>query len=343
METIFFVGTYTIGSASEGIYTLSFNTETGALAVLGASHAGDNPSFLAVRGDCLYAVSETDKQGQINAYRIQNNMLVAIGSHAVEGRSCCHVALSPNGRLAYAANYSSGSIFGVRLAPDGCIEGGTGTYKHTGKGPNARRQEAAHAHSCLFTPDDRFLLAADLGIDRLMVYRVAADGGLTLAHEALADAGDGPRHFAFSQDGRFVYLLAELASEVYTFAYDAESGALTRLHKVSALPGSFDGESIAADIHLSPDGHFLYASNRGHNSIAVFEIGADGRPAPCGHCGCGGSWPRNFHVTADGRFVLVANQESGNIVVFPRDAGSGLLLPAVCEVMVPKPVCVIPR
>ncbi|MDX2285276.1 MAG: lactonase family protein [Bacteroidia bacterium] len=342
-----FVGTYT-ARGSEGIYVYRFDPATGALAQVSAAGGIENPSFLALApgGKHLYAVEENDP-GHVAAFRFDEaaGTLVRIGRQPAEGVWPCHLAVDAGGRWCIAGNYGSGSLAVLPILPDGSLGPAVQTIRHSGSGPNAERQEGPHVHSVNFSPDGRQIFVADLGTDELRVYQFdAASGRLTPGDPpAVRTApGGGPRHFAFHPGGSFAYAVLELTSQVAAFRY--ENGTLSPIQTERMLPAGFSGPNTCADLHVSPDGRFLYGSNRGHNSIAVFAIHPrTGRLTPKGHQPTLGSTPRNFAIDPTGRYLLAANQESGDIQVFRRNPRSGKLTPAGQSAKVSMPVCLLFR
>ena len=346
-----YLGTYTTGE-SKGIYTCRFDPDTGTLRQVGAT-AAVNPSFLTLdpAGRYLYAVSEVDEyrgeaSGGVSAYAVDpaTGALHLVDEQASRGAAPCYVTVDRAGHFVLVANYNGGSaaVFAVRA--DGGLDPARQVIQHTGAGPDRARQASAHVHSVTLDPAQRFALIADLGIDRLMVYHFdSGTGALDPAAEPWAQLppGSGPRHLAFSAQGDRVYLVCEMASTVTGFHYDPSRGALRPFQTESLLPPDFRGQSTGADIHLTPDGRFLYASNRGHDSIVVFAIdGATGRMSLVQHQPSGGQIPRNFAIDPTGRFLLAAHQRSGGVVTFRIDADSGRLSRVGEPFVVPSPVCV---
>jgi 6-phosphogluconolactonase len=348
-----YIGTYTQG-ASDGIYLLRFDPQSGHLELLGLAAEVENPSFLALHPDkpLLYAVGEFGRgtenaQGAVSAFAIapDTGMLALVNRASPVGAGPCHVAVAPSGRHVAVANYGGGSVALLPLDSDGALEEASAFAQHEGRSVNPRRQEGPHAHSVTFDPTGAYLFVADLGIDKLLVYRYDADTGDLAPHDPPHSAvapGAGPRHFAFHPSGRFAYVVNELGNTVTAFGYDATAGRLEELHSVGTLPAGFTGENTTAEIRVHPTGRFLYASNRGHDSIASFGIDAEtGRLTETGHTPTGGKTPRNFHVDPTGRFLLAANQGSDSVVVFRIDEDGGTLEPTGDSVEVPSPVCVV--
>lgn len=340
-----FIGTYTDYSHSRGIYSISFDTAQQSFALLGSSYAGINPSFLALYDDCIYTANEVTETGLVAAFAIEKDgvSLRPLGVAKSPGSSTCHIAIKHKGPYLYGSNYGSGNVFGIKLAKDGSFTEQVAFCQHEGHGPNKNRQEGPHAHSTGVSPDEHHLIAADLGCDELRVYKINVDGELVLVQTVATPPGEGPRHFVFHPDRFLVYVLAELGNNVLTYRWSESKSDLTLIDHKSTLPEGFEGESIAADIHLSHDARFLYVSNRGHDSITVFSLDEEGIPCFCNSSPSGGKSPRNFWIAPSGSHLLVANQDSDNIVAFPRDTDTGLLGPAVAEISIPKPVCIIHR
>ena len=350
-EQLLYVGTYTEGSHADGIHLVRFETETGELRRVSVVNAGENPSFLAIHphGHTLYAVNETTEwdgkpTGGVTAMHIAptTGELTKLDQQSSEGGAPCYISPDRAGRAVLVANYVGGNI-AVLPVVDGSIQKASQVVQHAGKGPNAERQDGPHAHCIVADPSNRFVLAADLGVDRVLVYRLSEDGR-SLLHVAGADAmlrpGAGPRHLAFHPTLPLVYVANELDSTVSTFRFDALRGTLTAVESRATLPGGWSGTNYPADIHIEPSGRHLYLSNRGHNSIAVYAI-ADrtGSLTPLQHISTEGDWPRNFSLDPSGNWLLVANQRSGSVVVLRRDQTSGRLTPAGHRLDVPRAVC----
>lgn len=337
-----YVGTYST-RGSEGIYSLAFDAETGALSVASVIIGGlRNPSFIALHpgGRWLYSVCE-EAQGAVAAIALSPDGLSGsvINSQSTGGLGPCHVAVDPTGQHVAAANYGSGSVALFPVRDDGGL-GPAVSAQHAGSGPDQRRQQAPHAHSANFSPCGRFLIVPDLGIDRLMLYRV--DEGKLMEHSAVVvEPGSGPRHFTFHPNNRRGYLINELSNTVVAYRWDATTGTLTPLQTLSTLPPDFDGTSYTADIHFHPSGRYLYGSNRGHDSLAIFAADqATGRLTPIGYVPTGGEHPRNFTVTANGGWLLCGNMNSDNVVVF-RVLDDGARLEPVADFALPAPVCLV--
>ena len=348
MSAFVYVGTYTdqttpSGERSRGIYSFRMHAN-GRMDALGSVAHGDNPSYLimAKRRRILYAVSELNGQAAITAYAMQpDGSLRALGSAAYPGSAMCHLAIDAQERFLLAANYLSGTVLSVALTPEGLPGALCANIQHAGRALPDKQPPAPHAHSAQFLPGGPYVVAADLGTDTLYTYRMDEQtGALHAAGEARVPHGQGPRHFVLDAQGTTLYLLTELGNRVMRFACAPETGTLTFLDEMSSLPASFAGKSSGADIHLSPDGRFLYASNRGSDTLLCAATGAQGLHDPSWYS-CGGRVPRNFALTQDGGLLLTANQNSHNIAVLARDAQTGSVARDVSGVPVPFPVCLV--
>ena len=345
-EITLFVGTYT-DLGAEGIYTCRMNAATGAIECIDVQPGVENPTFLAIdpSGEHLYAVSEQmSGDGEISAYAIdRHGSLTLLNMEHTGGAGPCHVQVDRTDSYVVVANYFGGSVCLLPIKPDGSLGARSDFVQHRGSSIDPERQRQAHAHCVMIDRANALVYACDLGIDAIVVYRIDHAAGRLVELPDLtvpAEPGDGPRHFTFHPAGRYAYLANELGSAVSVYDYDAPSGALTFQQRVSTLPATWSGENTSADIHVSPDGRFVYASNRGHDSIAAFAVEPDsGRLTSLGQTSTRGEVPRNFLITPDGRFLLAANQNSGNIVVFRVDQTSGRLEFSGQEAAVPAPVC----
>lgn len=348
-----YVGTYTSGGASKGIYRCRLNMNTGSIEQVGTTGGVVNPSFLAIHPSrrFLYAVGEVadvggKRGGAVAAFTLdaKTSELTPLNHQASEGAGPCHLAVDASGRTVLVANYGGGSVASLPILEDGRLEKAAATVQHVGKSVNPKRQERPHAHSINVDPQNRFAVAADLGLDKLLVYRLDAERGTISANDppsAAVSPGAGPRHIAFHPNGRYVYVINELASTVTVFSYDAERGALHSLQIVSTLPKDFSGENTTAEVQVHPSGRFVYGSNRGHDSIAIFAADPhNGKLTLRGHVATGGRTPRNFGVDPMGIYLLAANQATDNIVVFRIDPSDGILKRTGHQIAIPSPVCV---
>ena len=353
-EYLMYVGTYTDNTKSKGIYAYRYDATTHQLEALGLAAETANPSFLAMSPNrkFLYAVNELQeydgqKTGGLSAFSIDaaTGKLSFLNEVASGGTDPCYVTLDKTGKYVLAANYTSGSVAGFSVLPDGRLGARTAFDQHAGHGVNPRRQEGPHAHSIDLSPDNRFAIVDDLGLDEVMVYRFSADHGLLAPNSppyATVDAGSGPRHFAFHPNGKFAYVVSEMKSTVTAFSYDAANGTLHPLQTVSTLPKDFKGENDDAEIQVHPSGKFLYASNRGHDSITVFAVDpAKGTLTLVEHVSTQGKTPRNFAIDPTGTRLLAANEESDSVVVFSIDPKTGKLIPTGQVLKVAAPVSIV--
>jgi len=344
------VGTYTGKTGSKGIYTFEFDAETGKLTPKGIAAETPNPSWLALHpnGKWVYAANEAGKQSTVSAFSIdaQTAKLTLLNKLPAEGEDPCHLSFDKTGKYLLVANYTSGTVAVFPILPDGKLGAPTSVVKDAGTlGPDKERQEGPHAHWIQASPDNRFVLVADLGLDAILSYRFnSAKGTLTPNKPLLAKLvpGAGPRHAVFSFDGKFVFVASELNSTVTTFTYDPRKGSLKDPQVVSTLPKDFQGRNDVAEIGLHPSGRGLYASNRGHDSIAIYRIDdLKGTLTSVGIFPTGGKEPRHFTVDPTGWFVLAENQHSNSIVVFKVDAPQGDLIQVSKTDNIPSPVCLI--
>ena len=349
---LLYVGTYTKGTRSEGVYLIRMDRRSGKLRRVGSVNAGANPSFLAIHpnGRVLYAVNELEKlngrkTGAVSAFAIARDTgaLTRRNEQPSEGGAPCYVSVDRSGRVVLVANYTGGSVALLPIEANGALAPAASVVQHQGKGPNAERQEAPHAHCIVADPSNRFVLAADLGADRVFVYRLDLDSK-SLRHVEGGDAvmrpGAGPRHIAFHPTLPLVFVANELDSSVATLRFDAERGALSPLDTRSTVPAGWTGANYPADIHVASSGRTLYVSNRGHNSIAVFSVAeSTGALTLEQVVSTDGDWPRNFSLDPTGRWLLVANQRSDSVIVFRRDQQSGRLTPTGQRIALPSPVC----
>jgi len=347
-----YIGTYTQGE-SKGIYAYRFDAETGQSTSLGLAAATTNPSFLVIHPNhrFLYAVNEVadydgKASGGVSAFVIdqQTGKLTLANEVASLGADPCYVSLDNAGKYVLVANYTGGSVAVFPVMENGGLGKASAFVQHSGSSVNPRRQEGPHAHWIGVSPDNRFAIAADLGLDELIVYPFEAHQG-TLApnHHQWAKLvpGAGPRHFVFHPNGKFAYVIDELYSTIAEFSYDAAKGSLHELQTVSALPKDFGGYNDAAELQVHPTGKFLYASNRGHDSIAVFAIdAATGALTPVEYVATQGKTPRNFAIDPTGSYLFAANQDSNNIVIFRIDPQTGRLTPTGQVLEAPSPVSI---
>jgi 6-phosphogluconolactonase len=349
-----YVGTYTEeGSTSKGIYAYRFDPGNGQLTPIGLAAQTTNPSFLAVHPNhgFLYAVNETgnykgQKSGAVSAFAINQTTgkLTLLNQVASGGADPCYITVDKTGKFVLVANYTGGSVSVFPIQPDGSLGDASAFVQHTGHGTNPQRQEGPHAHSIDLSPDNRFAIVDDLGLDETLVYRFDnAKGTLTPNDPAFAkaDAGAGPRHFALHPNGKFGYVINEMGDTVSVFSFDAAAGVLRPLQTISTIPKGFVGQNDDAEIAIHASGKFLYASNRGHDSIAVFAIDPDkGTLTLVEYASTKGQSPRHFEIDPTGSLLFAENEKSDDIVVFRIDPGTGRLTPTGKTLEVSQPVCV---
>jgi 6-phosphogluconolactonase len=346
-----FIGTYT-GGKSQGIYRARIDLSSGALSGLELAAKIKDPSFLAIHpsGKFLYAVGEVGTfagktGGALSAFAVDpaSGNLKLLNQQSSRGAGPCHVNVDREGKNLLVANYGGGSVAVLPIEADGRLREASDFVQHAGKSVNPRRQERPHAHSINLDPAGRFAVVADLGLDKVLVYKFDAAAGRLIPNEpphASVAPGAGPRHFAFHPSGRYAYVNNEIHSTVTAFRYDSTAGTLSELHTISTLPGEHKGNSTA-EVLVHPSGKFLYVSNRGHDSLAIFRIDeSTGRVSVVGHQPTGGKTPRNFAIDPTGQWILAENQSSDTIVAFKIDPQSGKLDPTGQKLEVPSPVCV---
>jgi len=347
-----YVGTYTEeGSKSKGIYAYRFDEDANQITSLGLAAETTNPSFVALHpnGKFLYAVNEVQNykgpnSGGVSAFSIDRatGKLTFLNEVPSRGADPCYIMVDKAGKYVLVANYTGGSVAAFPVLADGKLGEASEFVQHTGHGADSKRQEGPHAHSIDLSPDNRFAFVDDLGLDELKVYKYdAAKGSLTPNSPPFAklDPGAGPRHFVLHPSGKFAYVVAEMASTVTAFSVDLNKGTLQRLQTLSTLPKDFSGENDDAEVHVHPSGKFLYASNRGHDSIAVFAIDPQkGTLTQIEDVPTQGKIPRSFEIDPTGNFLFAENQKSDNIVVFRIDAKTGRLTPTGKVLDVGSPV-----
>ena len=350
-ENYLLIGTYTSGK-SEGIYVYKFNSSTGDNSLVSTVKTS-NPSFLAVAPNkkTVYAVNENADStmhtvgGNISAFRFNNGKLTEINKQPSGGKHPCFVEVDKTGQWVFAGNYTSGTIGLLHTQKDGSLDTLKQVIQHSGSGPNTARQNGPHVHSTNLTADNKYLFVPDLGIDKVMQYNFNAKKGFlypAAKQPYLQTApGSGPRHISFHPTGKYMYLMLELTGNVMVFKNNGASD-IGPIQTISAQAANFTGTIGSADIHVSPDGKFLYCSNRGDaNNIAIFSINqADGKLTLLGHQSTLGKTPRNFNFDPSGNFLLVANQNSDDIFIFKINKQTGLLTDTGKKISVPNPVCI---
>ncbi len=351
-QLLVYVGTYT-GKGSDGIYLLRLDTASSGLTSPVLAAETPNPTFLALHPNhrYLYAANEIGrfdgkKSGAVSGFAVEpgTGKLTFLNQEASGGDGPCHLVVDRTGKYVLLANYGGGSVAVLPIQGDGRLGTATSFVQHTGSGSNPQRQEGPHAHSINVDAANRFAVAADLGLDKLLVYRFNSTNGTLTPNDppfVTVKPGSGPRHFAFHPQGRFAYAINEMGSTVTVFAYDGTQGTLKEVQTISTLPKGFKGENDTAEVQVHPSGKFLYGSNRGHDSIAVFSIDkANGKLSLIQNESTQGKTPRNFGIDPSGRILLAANQDSGNVVAFRIDPRTGRLSPTGQSVKVNSPVCV---
>ena len=354
-ELLVYFGTYTNGPLSKGIYSSRLNLATGQLSPAQLAAESENPSFLAVhpKRDFLYAVNEVGKfdgqnSGSVSAFAMdrQSGALKFLNRHSSAGAGPAHVTIDSEGKNVLVANYGGGSVAVLPTAANGSLQPPSSTIQHSGSSVNPNRQKGPHAHSINLDSSNRFAYAADLGIDKIMIYRYdAAKGSLTpnTPPSASVEPGSGPRHFAIHPEGRYAYVINELPLTITAFSRDAGNGGLTAFQTISTLqPGTTPQPGYStAEIQVHPSGRFLYGSNRGHNSISMFLIDPQsGRLTFSQIISTDGRTPRNFGIDPSGTYLLAANQQSDTVTVFRINEKNGRLTQVGTPVAVPAPVCV---
>jgi 6-phosphogluconolactonase len=351
-ELLLYVGTYTADGKSDGIYVCAFDQAKGALSLLGSVKVAD-PSYLTISADggFLFAVNELvefegERTGTVSAFAIdaRSGGLAFLNKRSSRGGAPCYITATKDRRFVLVANYVGGSVACFPADRDGNLGESVSFVANEGSGPNKDRQLAPHAHSIVLDRAERFAFAADLGTDRIDIFGFDAATGALRPNKVQPSyrtkPGAGPRHFEFHPDGRFAFVINELDLTISSLRYDETAGTLTEIQTVPALPrGDKSTGNSGADIHVSPDGKFLYGSIRGHDSIVIHRIRPDGMIDYVGHAPTLGRKPRNFAIAPNGRFLLAANQSSGNIVVFGIDPRNGKLTPTGVTAQVPSPVC----
>ena len=347
MKYHFYVGTYSV-EGSQGIYHGELDTDSQTLEIKSSyPEHSNNPSFLAVTGKRLYAVNEMPEGGTISSYERNGGHggLKFLNNFETQGSGRCHVIVWPDKKHISIANYKSGSLAVCALDEGGVPCRTTAFVQHEGVGHDSQgRQEGPHVHSTGLSADGKFLYAADLGLDQVFCYEILEDGGLKPAdvkRQIWVPAGEGPRHFTFTPDGEYLYLVTEMGNRLYVMKRDGETGGYTEIQSLPTIPENAGEDNAAADIHLSADLRYLYVSNRGEDCIAGYSLDEKtGRASCIGYFPFFGKWPRNFCITPDDRYVLAANQFSHNVVFCPRDPETGVIGEKLGELSIPQPVFV---
>jgi 6-phosphogluconolactonase len=340
-KELLYIGTYT--EKGEGIYVYEFDRSNLSYKELQIVPSKNSPSFLEFHPNGQYLYTANEGNGTISSYAIDpaSGKLRLLNSQPAQGDGPCHVSVDPKGRFIFVSNYGSGSLAVYLLRADGSIGALADKIQNKGTG-----SQTPHMHSVIPSADGEYIYASDLGIDKILIYKVdPTTGKLTPATVPYAEvkAGDGPRHFAITPNGNFGYSAGELTSTVNAFQIVKNTGALVPIQSISMLPKGFTGKSYAADIHISPDGKYLYASNRGHESVVIYDIDSKtGNLTVVDFAETHGKHPRNFNLDNTGALVFVANRDNNNIVIFKRNKTDGKLTYTGKEISIPTPVCVKP-
>lgn len=337
-----YIGTYTKG-ASQGLYSFHFNSETAMISELTLVAELIDPTYLSISPDnnYLYANYKADGKGAVASFNIDTSTgaLSLIGTSISENGSYCYVSSNREGNALVAASYGDGLLESYHIQ-DGSLSPVISTVRHHGSGPNLDRQEKAHAHYAQFTPDGNYIAVVDLGIDQVLTYRLEADQ-LQLVHTLRLEGGSGPRHLVFHPTQPFAYVIAELRPEVIALRYDPCSGRFETMQTIRSVPADFIANNQGSAIHIPADGRFVYAANRGHDSIAVFSVDErSGTLSLVQLISTEGHWPRDFALDPTETFLIASNEESGTIILYARDPQTGTLTLLQADIQVPYPVCV---
>ncbi|WP_445489743.1 lactonase family protein [Niallia sp. 03133] len=339
-----YIGTYT-KSSSKGIYSFSLDTEKKKIVNINLVAEIDNPTYLTISKDnkYLYAVGKDGALGGVAAYSIDSSSskLQFLNSQFTEGASPCHVSVDQNNNTVLSGNYHKGTAEVYPINKEsGSLNPVSSVIEHTGTGPNKSRQEKPHMHYVGFTPDEKYIVSVDLGIDKVDTYELV-DGELKEVSSLSVKPGCGPRHIAFHPNGKFAYVMTELSSEVIALEYDSETGSFEQLQYISTIPIDFSENNQGSAIHVSSDGKFVYAANRGHHTISIFSINKEtGQLVFVDHTSTEGDWPRDFAFDPTEQFLIASNEQSNTLALFERDQTTGKLTLLQSEIEAPEPVCV---
>jgi 6-phosphogluconolactonase len=363
-QQLVYVGTYSepilfgtgevLQGRGKGIYAFRLNEAAGALEPVGITEGVRNSSFLAFdpEKEFLYCVNEFKEyegmaSGAVSSFRMdrESGALTYLNTKASHGTDPCHLMVDRSGRNVLVANFASGSVSVLPREADGSLKEASCVIQHEGSSVDPKRQTGPHAHGVEIDAANRYVFVPELGLDKIMIYELDAERGQLTPnpHQPTVDVtpGSGPRQIVLHRNGRFTYVMTEMSSSVIVYSYDAATGGLKELQTLSTLPADFSGESSGAEVQVAPSGKFLYASNRGHDSLATFAIDSEsGKLTLAGFEGSGGKIPRNFDVSPDGAFVAVANQDSNNVVLFRVDQATGKPAPTGNVVEAGTPICV---
>ena len=348
-----YIGTYTT-KGSKGIYLCELDMKTGTLTLKGAVATTPNPTFVALAPNhkYLYAANEIDnfhgaKAGAVSAWAIQpkTGALTFINDSSTKGDGPCHVSVDSKSRYVFAANYGAGSLTAMPIEKNGGVGAATGFVQHEGTSVDPKRQEGPHAHSIYIDAADHFAYACDLGLDKVFVYHFDPVNGSLTPNDppaAMVPPGSGPRHIAFHPNGKFAYVINEMKSTVTAMKWDPKSGVMQEIETVSTVPADNTVENSTAEVFMHPNGKFLYGSNRGHNSIAIFSVdGTTGKVKRIANQSTQGKTPRSFNLDPTGAFLLAANQDTDNVFVYRVNPETGMLTPTGHSVHISMPVCIV--
>ncbi|NQV76649.1 MAG: lactonase family protein [Bacteroidetes bacterium] len=350
-KDIIYAGTSS-ARGSKGIYVLEFDRSNGKLKELQTVTEGNGPGFLALSPakDFLYSIygkgSGTDGNGAVMSFKIDpfTGLIKKLNEQSVSAKGPAHISIDPKGRFAYVSNYGGGSVTVLPINSDGSLAKASDNVMHSGSSIDPNRQTKPYPHSSIPSADGKFLYVCDLGTDKIVIYEVLEGGKLKPAKVPFVQevAGSGPRHFKIHPNGNFAYSVDELSNTIVGFKVDKKTGELTILERLSMLPEGYKEVTYASDVHFSPDGKFIYASNRGHESLVIYQVNAkNGKLSMVGHEPTGGKHPRNFMIDRKGEFVLVGNMNTDNVVIFNRDSKTGLLKPNGQQYTIPGITCLL--
>ena len=335
-----FIGTYTKGD-SEGIYSFIFHADTGKIEDIKVAAELNNPTYLAISSNnqFLYSVAQDGSKGGVAAFSLNNSNgeLQLLNKLTAEGSPPCHVSLDRENRYLLSGNYHKGLVEAYTLNHEnGLINGEPSMIEHKG----ITEGQKPHTHYAAFTPDEKFITVIDLGIDQLLTYKLLNDQLMKVSQLNLKP-GSGPRHLVFHPNGQYAYLITELSSEIIVVKYDEENGTFTQVQSISTIPTHFTENNQCSAIHITSDGCYVYAGNRGHNSIAVFRVDQDTHTLFfVEHISSEGNWPRDFSLDPTETFMICSNQESSNLVIYRRASDTGKLTLLQADIEVPHPVCI---
>jgi 6-phosphogluconolactonase len=346
-QTLLFVGTYTkdlgfVNGAAKGISTFRMDPDQGKLTFVFENSGIESPAFVAIHPNHKYLYAVNESSGFVSAFTLDSGSgkLTYLNQQSSLGAAPCFINIDQTGKFALIANYSGGNVLVYPIDRDGKLEGPSDNIQHKGSGPDRIRQEGPHAHSIWPDPSNRYALACDLGLDKVIVYRLdLSKGKLVIYSEGIVHPGAGPRHLDFHPDGQHIYVINELDSTISTFTWDANQGRLVEVQWLSTVPEGYTGPKACADVHVHPTGKFVYGSNRGHDSIAIFSVDpSSGKLSVLGHESTHGKTPRNFAIDPSNQYLLAANQDTSDIATFRIDQQSGKLM-YLTTTQTPTPVC----